>query len=138
METERPKFLVDLLTEVDGCDASLFPPTNPAKPDEKVVGELSSWTRKLFALGRYYDKQARLLTVEYDCDSVEKMQEHPEIAESALKHRALQELLWFLICAELALWNGNGVGVRTGWTVVEPKTDDEPASLKALRKLFGG
>ena len=46
-ETERPKFLLELLAEVDNFDAELFPPKAPVSKDKKdtVVG-----TRRAFKL----------------------------------------------------------------------------------------
>lgn len=128
-ETERSKFLVDLLAEVDGFDAELFKPIHPVSKQTKdqVIGVLSPWLKKGFALVRYYNRQIKLTAVDREYDDAEKCAEDPELCAMRIKYALLNEIMWAAIRAEHNLWTANSIGVRIGWKVVtsEPEPGDD-------------
>lgn len=128
-EVERPKFLMDLLAEVDGFDAELFKPNAPVSTEtqDKVMGVLSPWQRKLFALVRYYNRQLKLIAVDRDYDTTEEMGEDREMCEMKAKNDLLGSIMWASIRSENNLWTNDSLGVRTDWQVVtsEPPPDDD-------------
>lgn len=73
-DTERPKFLVELLAEIDAFDADLFKPNLPVSKESQdtVIGTASPWLRKVYALGRYYSRQIRLIAVDREYENTDE------------------------------------------------------------------
>ena len=134
VELERPKFLVDLLAEVDAFDA-VYPSHDPVEKDETPRGKLTPWLVKAYSLSRYYHKQTRLLAIEHEYASIAA---DPEIAEMKYKCHVLMEITSCCIRAGLNLWTEPNVGVRENFTVIRSEdSDDEDGFKKFLRSVFG-
>lgn len=140
-DTERPKFLTELLAEVDAFDAELFKPTHPvsSETEDEVKGVLSPWLRQLFALGRYYTRQMKMIAVERDYDEIERVMQDAQLCEMTYKHKLMDALLWPAIRAEHNLWVAERIGVRIGWQVVvsKPELTDDERIRQFLDKLTG-
>lgn len=139
IDIERPKFVVDLLNEIDAFDAELFKPPYPisAETEDKVVGELGHWQRKLYSLMRYYHRQMKLLAVEQEYDtSCAKCDSACAICEAKYKYELLTQILWGTIRSELSLWNAPSIGVRVNWQVVTSKPEDD--DMEGFKKFILG
>lgn len=136
VETERPKFLIDLLAEVDSFEAA-YPSHDAVATGETVVDQLSPWLQRMYSLARYYYKQARLLNVEREYQRGSDAPDDPEIAEMRYKCDVLMEILWTCVRAEENLWTAPNVGVRESFTVIrcETKSDDD-GFKKFLSAMF--
>lgn len=129
---ERPKFLIDLLAEVDAFDAELFPANTPfsAEDGDQVIGELSPWCRKLYALVRYLNRQSKVMAAEREFDSVEMLSQDSEICEMRYKANLLNELMYAILRSECNAFGTSCVGVRQGWNVVSTTPDDDVSSFE--------
>lgn len=135
--SERPKFLVDLLAEVDSFDA-VYEPRDPVEDDETPRGTLPPWLRKMYSLGRYYTKQARILAVEHEHESLQDAEKDAEFAEMKAKAELLMQIMWASARAEMNLWSEVSIGVRQRFTIVSTKTTDDGDGLKLLlKRMFG-
>lgn len=132
---ERPKFLVDLLAEVDGFDA-VYQPRDPIEKDETMRGTLTPWLQRAYSLARYYHKQIKLLTVEREYESVEQAANDREIAEMKYKYDALMEIIWACVRAEFELWTEPNIGVRHNFTVIRSERKDDDGFKKLMRAFF--
>lgn len=139
VELERPKFLVDLLAEVDAFDAELFKPTNPVRAEDEdvVIGELSPWCRKAYALVRFLNRQGKLLVAERELETIETISEDAEVCELRYKANLLNEMVYAVIRSECKAFNSSCVGIREGWKTVRtsPEDDSDPvAAFMAMMK----
>jgi hypothetical protein len=130
VEIERPKFLIDLLAEVDSFDETLFPPHDEVEKDETVKGTLSPWLKKACAYARYFYKQSKLMVVEREYHSAEDAAADQQIAEMKYKSDALMELVWACVRAELNLWAEPNVGIREEWKVIRSEVSDDNDGFK--------
>lgn len=136
-ETERPKFLTDLLAEVEAFDAEVFPANVPLNAeDDKVIGEMSPYCRKLYALVRYLNRQGKVMAAEREYSSIEDLQGDAEVCELRYKTNLLKELMFAVLRAECKAWNVPCVGVREGWNVVSSNPDDEDSFEGFLRSVM--
>jgi hypothetical protein len=130
----RPQFLVDLLAEVDAFDAELFKPKDPvsAENEDKVIGELSPWCRKVYSYMRYLNRQGHMLTAEREYNSVQEVTGDAEVCELRYKSNLLNELLYTVVRSELRAFAAECIGVREGWKVVTTSPDDDADPIKSM------
>lgn len=136
---ERPKFLMELLAEVDGFDA-LYLSHDPVKPGEIEHGTLSPWLIRAYSLSRYYIKQCKLLCVERDYEDGEAMSTDPEIMAMKCKAEVLMEMFWATARAEFKLFAAPSIGVRQGFVIIssDKKETGGDSLRKFLNQMFGG
>jgi hypothetical protein len=121
---ERPKFLIDLLAEVDSFEAA-YPSHDPVATGETPQGQLSPWLQRMYSLARYYYKQARILNIERDYQNIQGMTGDPEIAEMKYKCDVLMGIMWFCVRAERNLFTAPNVGIREPFTVIRSESADD-------------
>lgn len=132
VEIERPKFLVDLLAEVDSFEA-VYESHNPVGKDETPRGTLTPWLVRAFSLASYYNKQCQLQKIEREYKDNRAAMLDPEISEMKYKADVLAEILWASARAGLNLWIEPKIGVRAYFTVVRSEEkDDTDGFLKYL------
>lgn len=136
-EQERPRFLTDLLAEVDAFDAELFRPNEPVAPGEVIAGPVPAFAAKCYALSRYLKREMKVIAAEREYDGYQAVRADSELVAMTYKQNVITELQWFAIRSELQLWLSEGVGVRANWQVVtfEPE-DTEEHFEKFLRSLM--
>ena len=135
-EIERPKFLIDLLAELDTFEA-VYHSHDKVEEGETVRGTLSPWLQRAYSLARYYTKQARLLAVEREHSTEKEFSDDPDISEMKNKAEILMQILWGCVRSELNLWAEPSVGVRENFTVVRTDGDDGNDEVrKLLKKMF--
>ena len=137
VETERSKFIVDLLAEVDAMDESLFPSTYAVEPKDTVVGEASPWTRKLFALMRMYSRELKQLKVEIEFDRTQGDQYKARYAEIDKKVDTLAEILWGSIRSDFQIWTADSIGMRANWKIVTTREDHQQSFKRFLGGILG-
>ncbi len=138
VELERPKFLVDLLAEVDSFDETLFLPNFKIEEGERVIGTVNSpWIRKAYALGRFYQKQCKLLVLDQEYRSVEDVMADEQIVEMKYKSDLIAEAMWVACRAEFRLFAEENIGLRQEWTLVAHKSK-EPQGLAAFLNFLRG
>jgi hypothetical protein len=127
VESERPKFIADLLAEVDAFDAELFKPTNPVRSEDEdvVIGEMSPWCRKAYAMVRHLNRQGKMLVAERELDSLETISQDAEVCELRYKANLMNEMLFAVVRSEYNAFNTSSIGIREGWKVVSTSPDDE-------------
>jgi hypothetical protein len=137
VETERSKFLVDLLAEVDSFDA-VYQSHDPVEKGEIAQGVLTPWEQRTYSLARYYSKQLRHLAIERDYQDTSTTAKDPEIAEMKYKVDLLMEMTWYCVRAERNLWSEANVGVRENFTVItsDDSGDDDDGFKKFLKVMF--
>ena|ERR1019366_6753213 len=136
--TERPVVLDSFLAEIEAMDSSLFPPGKKISPEDKVIAMASPYSRKLFALTRYYAREKERLMVEL------KYAPHDESAGSVMaqiddmQHResVAVALFWFCVSSELKTW-GKNLGIRSDWQIVSAPDNQNPLA-GLFGELFGG
>lgn len=131
-ETGWPKFLIDLLAEVDSFDAELFRPKDPIADGEEKLGTLSPWCRKAYAMTRHLNRQGHLLTAEREYASVEEVQRDEEVCELRYKASLLNELMYAVLRSEYRAFGASCVGVREGWNLVTTPSEDDDDPIKAM------
>jgi len=127
---ERPKFLTDLLAEVDSFDESLFPCNYKREEGEPVLGMVSPWVRKLYSIQRYYHRQMKLTAVDREYTNPSECAGDCDLCELKYKYGILNEMMWTLIRAESNLWSEPSVGIRENWQVVRSQPDDDEDGFK--------
>jgi len=136
--TERPKCLLDLFAEVDAFDAELFPVNAPFDAgDDRVIGDVPPWARKLYALVRYFTRQANVLAAEREYKTADDFAGDEELCALRYKANLLNELMYFIIRSEIQ--NGfstSCVGVRESWQVVSTTPDDDDDFEGFLRTIL--
>ncbi len=137
VEIERPKFIVDLLAEVDAFDESLFPSNYKIESSDTVIGDASPWTRKLFALMRMYHRELKQLKVEMEFDESQGEQYQGRYVEIDYKVDTLKQILWGCVRADFQIWTAQSVGFRTNWKVVTTKQDGEQSFKRFLGGILG-
>ena|ERR1700722_12527736 len=136
-EIERPKFLIDLLAEVDAFEA-VYECHDPVEESETPRGTLSPWLIRAYSLARYYAKQARLLAVERDYDDLDDFARDPELTEMKTKAELLLEIMWRSARAEFGLWTEPNIGVRKDFTIIRSAgTQDDDGFRKFLMRMLG-
>jgi hypothetical protein len=137
VELERPKFLIDLLAEVDGFDESLFPSTYKIESGDTVVGDATLWTRKAWALMRMYDRELKQLRVEMEFDPSQGEQYRGRYMEIDHKVDTLKQILWSCVRAEFNLWTARSIGFRSDWKVISSKEDGQETFKRFLGGILG-
>lgn len=136
----RPKFVTDLLAEVDGFDEGMFPPPAQMKEGERVLAVASPWTRKLFSLMRHYNRELKRLKVEIEFDSSPAGSIDCRLCEMKYKYDVLYELLWAVARAEAGpeAWHLESVGLRQDWKIVQSNQTAEARFKDFLGGIIGG
>ena len=109
------------------------------KNTDKVVGEMSELTKKLFTLGRLLEKDGNQnkLDSHYCADNEHKLELEAKAAEYTMKAQAVKILMWIGVREELQLWSAN-IGIRSGFKVVVIPDNDNDDIPPFLKSLFGG
>jgi hypothetical protein len=145
-ETGWPKFLIDLLAEVEGFDADLFRPKEPlvAEDGDEVIGDISPWCRKAYAFVRHLNRQGQLLVAEREYNSLDEISRDAEVCELRYKASLLNDLLYAVLRSEHQAYAVRAVGIREGWKFVSTNPDDDNGDpikamiLGAIRRMKEG
>lgn len=137
IEIERPKFLVDLLAEVDSFDEALFPANHELESSDKEIGVASVWTRKVFALMRFYSRELNRMKVEMEFESSEGKRLASSYRMLDYRVDTLKEILWSSVRQEFGAWDAESVAFRKDWKVVTTKLDPSEGFKKFLGGIIG-
>ena len=134
---ERPKFLTEILAEIDGFDQSLFPCPYKMEEGDKVIGELPPWLQKLYALMRYQSREFKQLKVDLEFSSQTEGHENCKICEIKQKMDFLAEMFWTCARFHFNEPHAESVGVRQGWKFVISKPDPRERFKNFMGGFFG-
>lgn len=130
---ERPKFLVELLGEVDTFDATLFPPSYKLEEGDRVLAVVEDpWLRKCYSLMRHYHRQMKFLAVDREYHSAEDVMADTEVGEMKYKYDTLNQILWASVRARYNAYHAESIGLREDWQLVESQPDDDSDPFKAM------
>jgi hypothetical protein len=134
---ERHVYLEVLLMEVEQMDENSFQPPIETLKDDKVVGEASPYTRKVWATAQYYARHVEELAVESRYSQPEEAKRMaPQIFEACQKRDLLAALGWLLARADAEYWKGN-IGVRRGWQLTRPNAKSHQGFYDKIKGMFG-
>jgi hypothetical protein len=131
-------------------DNDLMEPPAPVERGEKVIADISNslMLKKLFSLCSMKTRECLRLKNEIrfipESDSSDYVSLKSQIHEYEEKGELVRGLFWIGLKDELGLWNRDGIGIRTGWKVVELPEHQRlfmrGGNLKPedLRHLLGG
>lgn len=133
---DRHPYLEILLMEVEQMDDGSFqPPIDPVK-DDKVIGEASPYTRKVWATAQYYAKHVEELALEARYSQpAEAKKMAPQVFEACQKRDVLSAIAWLLSRADADFWRGN-IGVRRGWKLTRPNATSHQNFLDKIKGMF--
>ena len=138
--TERAKFLVELLGEIDLMDCEAFPPNQAVAANEKPVGTATLYERKVYALSAMYRREHGLLVVEDAFARHDKnghSDHHPRLERLREMAEVITQLFWLIVQERLGLHgDGKAHGLRDDWQIVQ--FDQQAQVPPFLRHLFGG
>lgn len=131
-DVERPKYLNELLSEVDSMDETLFPPRHKIGPHDRAIGTIVGWPRKLLALANFYSREVERIGVEV------KYAEDPasldlSYVQSTVKKDMALEIFWGCARHQLGYWQHGAIGIRENWVFVEVTNPAE----HLIHNLFG-
>jgi hypothetical protein len=126
-----PQIVIELLTEVQGMDAEMFPPAGTVDDGETVIAEVPMELRKIYALAMCYGREMEQHKLESRyCVGEESVRHQAEMCKARLRREILLGMR-----SALNLWTVPHIGVRQGWKVVQ--TPCGPQLPPFLRTLFG-
>lgn len=140
-ELTRPKFISELLAEVDSFDPTLFAPYGEIEKDETFVGVIENiWLRKVFAAMKFYSRELDQLKLQHkyeNCESPDAQSLHRGIEVVHYKRELLNEILWACVRDELNTFGRDSeydsLGIRKDWKVVQ-----SVSQKSQFKKLLGG
>lgn len=133
----RHTFIDGLLAEVDEMDESCFQPPLGIQENDSVIGEASTYSRKLWAAHHFYARRVEELCVEARySDPTEAKKITPQVFIAGNKRDLLAGLAWMCLRTDADHWVQD-VGVRRGWKIVNPTAPGKTNWRGRLSHFFG-
>lgn len=140
IENQSTKWIARLMEEIDSFDGSLFPPTEPAPEDERLIGSCPEELRRFYSYMRYCQREMKQaqLEQEFVADAEEKARLQAKYFDMRARANICGLMLWSCVNDIFGQWSVAGhFNMRADWKLTYHGCDDEgPAEL--FRRLFGG
>lgn len=117
---ELSEHLQALLLEANSIDISLFAPREPVGDRNEVVGEVPDTAKRLWALGRQYER----LAAQYEVDArfassmKDENENGTEYHKASSKSVMLKNVAWWICRQHYNLW-GCLMDIRIGWVIIK-------------------
>ncbi|MBI4215254.1 MAG: hypothetical protein HY602_00835 [Parcubacteria group bacterium] len=120
-------------------DAHLVEPEGEVEANEKIVGEASAVSRKLFTFARKLEAEANRFFAEAISSPKKDDRQKAQTGYVRLKTKSdvVRAIFWLQIKDELDLWGDDGdvIGIRAGWKVVSFSNSRGTISLRDFFKI---
>jgi hypothetical protein len=116
LKIQRP--IAELLAEIDAMDSESFPPTEDVGND-RVVGKVPEYPRKIYALGRFYERIVDEDAFEQKYKPERERSLTEAVYQAQIKAFFLNKFFWWYVRRETFGSNRKTLGVRRDWIIVE-------------------
>lgn len=127
----------DLSEAVLAGNLEINPPIEDPTEHDEILGRVNSpFTRKLYAYTQFYARKndQQKLAAKYAKDTKSRNEAEESVERLDQQRDAIKELMWMAIRAELNLWDGVSIAIRSEWRIVKQAHREGPEII--LRKLF--
>lgn len=112
--------------ELIQMDETLFPITEEPRSNDRIIGVMTPWMRKLYALQKFYHRRLDEYVIAHKWMVEEEQKKSwPIGAELISKREMMLKILWASVQDEFNCWNTMHIAFRKGWYVVEEAQDGD-------------
>lgn len=136
-EETKKNFMERLHDEIMLADPEAFPPKDPVRKTDDVMGECTDYMRRVWSLARFLEREMKQAKIELEYSTEKDPKLIARIDELHDKSKMLQCMVWVEGQEVFKMWgHEKGLGVRVGWKFVEFDRE-EPEIIKTLKGMFG-
>lgn len=138
VKVERSVFINNLLGEVDKVDPEMFPIMEEVGNEDTLIGEMSIYSRKLYALSQFYSREVERIEVEVKYASPEAKEKLKSLMnQHTSKVVVMRNIMFASIREDLGLYGFEHTGMRAGWKVVTRPCNHRSEGADILKRLLG-